>query len=372
MSARLALRDVTVRRGRRVVLEVSALDVRAGEVLAVIGPNGAGKSTLLQTLAVLQRPASGTVLFDGVPVRGRELTMRRRLAVVFQAPLLLSGSVRDNVALGLRLRGVPRAQRLQRADRWLDRLGVAALANRPAHALSGGEAQRTSLARALALDPDVLLLDEPFTGLDAPTRARLVADLGALLRDTGLTTVFVTHDRDEALQLADRAAVLIGGRVRQVGAVAEVFARPADPEVAAFVGVETVAPGEVVGVDDGLVHIRLGARTVTAAATAAVVAAPGDPVFVCLRPEDVVLAPAPAAESPSSARNRLIGRVAAVTVVGGGCRVELDCGFPLIALVTRRSAEELGVAPGAVLAASFKATAVHMISTSVPHPPPPV
>ena len=357
MSARLSLRHVTVRRGRRTVLTVPELDVPAGEVLAVLGPNGAGKSTLVQTLALLERPATGEVLFDGAPVRGRELAYRRRMAVVFQEPLLLHGSVRDNVALGLRLRGVGRAERARRAGRWLERLGIADLAQRPAHALSGGEAQRTSLARALALEPEVLLLDEPLTGLDAPSRQRLIADLARLLREMRLTSVFVTHDRDEALHLADRVAVLIGGRLRQAGAVEEVFARPADPDVAAFVGVETVVQGRITGCEEGLVTVQAGAATIAAA----VVAAEGETVFVCIRPEDIVLAPAPLAESPSSARNRLVGRVTAALPAGGQRRVELDCGFPLVALVTRRSAEELGIVPGATLAASFKATAVHVI-----------
>ena len=170
--------------------------------------------------------------------------------------------------------------------------------------------------------------------------------------------MFVTHDRDEALHLADRVAVLIAGRLRQAGTVEAVFARPADPDVAAFVGVETVAQGRIAGREEGLVHVQVGGATVAAAAGPP----ENDSVFVCIRPEDVVLAPAPLAESPSSARNRLVGRVTAVLPAGGQRRVELDCGFPLVALVTRRSAEELGIVPGATVAASFKATAVHVIA----------
>ena len=234
MKAKLSLRDVTVRRGRSTALRVPALDVPAGDVLAVIGRNGAGKSTLLQTLALLERPATGEVLFEGTSVRGRERAYRRRMAVVFQEPLLLAGSVRHNVALGLRLRGVPRAERERRAGEWLSRLGIAALAERPAHALSGGEAQRASLARALALEPEVLLLDEPFGGLDTPTRRELLADLARLVRATHLTTVFVTHDWREVECLADRVAVLVAGDVRQVGPVAQVLRCPAGPEVAAL------------------------------------------------------------------------------------------------------------------------------------------
>jgi molybdopterin-binding protein len=367
VSARLSLRDVVVRRGRQTVLAAPALDVRAGEVLAVLGPNGAGKSTLLQTLALLERPAMGEVRYDGAPVRGREPAYRRRMAVVFQEPLLLDGSVRDNVALGLRLRGIGRAERRRRVAVWLERLGIAHLAGRRTHTLSGGEAQRAALARAFVLEPEVLLLDEPFAGLDAPTRVRLRADLARLLRETRLTTVVVTHERDEALQLADRVAVVIGGRLRQVDETALVFSRPCDPEVAAFVGVETVVRGRVVRVDAGLADIRVGDAMVAAVVAhpprpdAETAPAPGEVVYVCIRPEDVVLAPAAPAASPSSARNRLTGRVAAVLPAAGGCRVEVDCGFPLVALVTRRSVEELGIVPGEALTASFKATAVHLI-----------
>lgn len=358
----LSLRDVTVQRAGRTVLDVPSLDVPAGAVLAVLGPNGAGKSTLVQTLGLLERPTTGTIHFDGLPVRGRELAYRRRMATVFQEPLLLDRSVRDNVMLGLRLRGVGRAERGRRADLWLGRLGVAALAGRRAHALSGGEAQRAALARALALEPDVLLLDEPFSGLDAPTHQALLNDLTALLRTSGLTTVFVTHDRDEALHLADRVMILIGGRMRQVGPVEEVFARPAGLDVAAFVGVETVVHGEVAGSIDGVATIRIGSRAVIAVTDAT----PGETVIVCVRPEDVVLAPPATAEGPSSARNRLIGRVTAVLPAGGQRRVEIDCGFPLIALVTRSAVADLGIEPGSELAASFKATAVHVIGTGNP------
>lgn len=356
-SAKVAVRAVQVRRGKRLVLDVPALDVPAGQVLAVLGPNGAGKSTLVQTLALLERPAAGDVLFDGVAIRGQVLAYRRRVAMVFQEPLLLAGSVRHNVTLGLRLRGVGRKERARRADAWLARLGIAHLAHRRAHQLSGGEAQRASLARALALEPEVLLLDEPFAALDAPTRQALLLDFARLIRQTRLTTVFVTHDRDEALHLADRVAVLIGGRLRQEGTVEEVFFRPADPEVAAFVGVETVAHGHVRASGEGVSTVQTG----TAAVIVATELPLGAEVCVCIRPEDVILAPPAASEGPSSARNRLPGTVTAVLPSGRGRRVELDCGFPLVAFVTRRSAEELAIAEGQRLIASFKATAVHVI-----------
>jgi tungstate transport system ATP-binding protein len=343
--------------GGRCILEVESVDVFGGEVLAVVGPNGAGKSTLLQVMALLQRPEQGQVLFDGQPAKPGSLGLRRRMAMAFQEPLLLEGTVGYNVRCGLAMRGLPRREQERRAAFWLERFGVGHLAGRSVRSLSGGEAQRVSLARALALDPEVLLLDEPFAALDAPTRSLLMDDLDAALAERGTATVFVTHDRGEALRLGDRVAVLMGGRIRQCGTPSEVFAAPVDAEVAAFVGVETIVPGLVREVSDGLALVDVCGRTVEAPAAGE----PGTGVLVCLRPEDVVLQAPVEGVAHSSARNRLPAVVRRALPAGPLVRVELDAGFPLVALVTRQSAGELALAPGAPVVASFKATAVHLI-----------
>jgi tungstate transport system ATP-binding protein len=355
---KLSLRDVRVRRGKADIIKVPHLDVLAGEVLVIIGPNGAGKSVLLETLALLQRPAQGRVLFEGQPVDGRELALRRRMAVVFQDPLLLRRSVADNVAMGLQLRGAPRSVRRQKATHWMSRFGIDHLAKRSAVTISGGEAQRANLARAFALDPEVLLLDEPFSALDQPTREDLLDDLSDALRDTGVTTVFVTHDRAEALRLSDRVAVMMGGSIRQVGTAEEVFAAPVDEEVAAFVGVENIAQGRLQSLADGLATIDVGGVAVQAMAPGL---DSGGEVLVCLRPEDVVLEPARLDSHTTSARNHLRGTVRRITTLGGQVRVVLDCGFTLVALITKQSLEEMGLTVGDEVVASFKATAVHVI-----------
>lgn len=353
----LSLRDLQVRYGNRLVLEVPALDLYQGEVLAVIGPNGAGKSTLLHAVAGLVPLARGRVLLRGQVVDPHQVSYRRRLALVLQEPVLLDLSVLSNVLVGLRLRRLPRQEAERRALEALERLGVAHLAHRPARALSGGEAQRVCLARALALQPEVLLLDEPFHSLDAPTRAALLTDLGDLLRRHRTTALFVTHDQDEALQLGDRVAVLLQGQVRQVDVPEQVFGAPADEEVAAFVGVENLVPGQVVACGDGGAVVDAGPQRLEVAEEAPV----GEEVWVCLRPEDVTLSPGDQLPAASSARNRFRGQVVQIVPRGRLYHVTVDCGFRLVAAITPRSLQELGLTCGQEVVATFKATAAHLL-----------
>lgn len=239
MSALVELSELLVRRDGQAVLDIAHLEVARGEVLAVVGPNGAGKSTLLLILARLLRAQGGRFRFDGREVHELDaLAYRRHLALVLQESLLLDLPVRENLALGLKFRGVKAAEIERRVEFWLMRLGIAHLAARPARRLSGGEAQRVSLGRAFILEPELLLLDEPFGSLDPPTRARLLEDLKSVLPETSTTSVLITHDLQEALKLATRLVVLLDGRVQQVGNPLEVFRHPANQQVAEFLGQE--------------------------------------------------------------------------------------------------------------------------------------
>jgi tungstate transport system ATP-binding protein len=357
MNPALEITNLVVPRGDRTVLDVEHLSLDDGELLAIIGPNGAGKSTLLLVMARLLKADGGQISFYGQPFETLdELSYRRQIGLVLQDPLLLDRSVFDNAATGLRFRRLPRAQVSRQAEMWLERLGVLHLRERQARQLSGGEAQRVSLARAFALQPKLLLLDEPFGALDAPTRARLLDDLHDLLGDNPVTTVFVTHDQDEAMLLGDRVAVILDGRLRQVGTPQQVFGAPADSEVAAFVGVETVIAGEVTAASEGRLIVRANGLLLEAVGELS----PGRQVLFCLRPEDVTLWPAGAAPV-SSARNRLAGRILRSAPHGALVRVVVDCGFSLSALVTRASAEELNLNEGQPVTAAFKASAVHLI-----------
>ena len=237
MSALLEIREMTLRRDKRLVLEIKGLSVEKGEVLAVVGPNGTGKSSLLLTLARLLQPESGELIWAGASCIDKDiLAYRRRIALVLQEPLLLDLPVFENVALGLRFRGIPAAEIQEKVQRWLARLGIEALRKRPGSKLSGGEAQRVSLARAFVLNPELLLLDEPFSALDAPTRLRLLDDLKSILAETGTTTMIITHDLKEAARLATRVAVMLDGCIVQIGAPQEVFANPVNSAVADFLG----------------------------------------------------------------------------------------------------------------------------------------
>lgn len=352
--------DLCVLYAGQPALEVPHIEVRAGEILAVIGPNGAGKSTLIRVLGLLEPPTSGVVRFRGTPVAwasGDLLAMRRHFASVFQEPLLCDTTVEANVALGLRLRRAGPEAVTTQVRTWLARLGIAHLARREARGLSGGEAQRCSLARAFAIRPDVLLLDEPFAALDPPTRDELITLLQVLLRQEGCTTVFVTHDRDEALRLGDRIAVMMGGRIHQVGPPSEVFGRPVSEEVARFVGVETILPGRVAAEQAGLLTVEVDGMKIEALGRATV----GERVLVCLRPEDLVIRRRDERVGLESARNHLEGRVEDAIPVGAQYRVRIACGSPVVALVTKQSFDDLALERGTPVVVTFKASAVHLI-----------
>jgi tungstate transport system ATP-binding protein len=352
----LALRNVAVHHGDHVALQDASVEVYTGDVVALIGPNGAGKSTLLRVMGMLQLPSQGTVRFRGEnALDGNQLALRRRIATVFQEPLLLNTSVYQNAALGLKLRGVSRNEMERRLRPWLERLGIAHLAARSTRTLSGGEAQRTSLARALVLEPELLLLDEPFSALDPGSREALVRDFQRIVRETEITTVLVTHDRHEAFALANRVGVLHQGRLLQLGSRESVFLRPQTEAVAEIVGIENRLPGLVEACDGDHVTIKTEGSMIQAKARLE----SGTKVVACIRPEEVLLVRATCGVQDA---NRFKGRV--VTVSPGMIyhRISLDCGgFSLVALMERRGYPELLLSEGDELMAVFDPTAVHVI-----------
>ena len=352
----LGIRELSVIRNGMPVLDVPLLAFDEGRICALIGPNGAGKTTLLLSLMGLIRPAAGAVSYRGDRVApGRNLTaIRRRMSLVFQEPLLFSASVFGNIATGLRMRGMPRARVREGVRRAMDLLGIAHLAGRHAHALSGGEAQRVNLARALAVGPDVLLMDEPFSSLDAPSREALITDLDRIIRDRGITAIFATHDRGEAIRLADRIVVMNAGVVAQDGDPNAIMQHPADEFVASFMGTETILTGTVVSSAEGVLTVDVDGTAVEAVGSAA----PGSRVTFCVSPESIVLSDG---GGGTSARNSFPGRVERVVSLGLYRKVYIRCGFMLVAYVTGPSIESMGIQAGRKITASFKATAVHII-----------
>lgn len=249
MSSTAAVLDVCnlrVKRGGAEVVNVPSFSLFKNETVALIGPNGAGKSSFMLALAALHTQTSGEILYYGQAIGsgGKATEYRRKIAMVFQEPLLFDATVFENVAIGLKIRGLPRAEILPRVHTCLERLHISHLAERSARKLSGGEAQRTSLARAFATRPEVLFLDEPFVALDPPSRQALTEDLELLLRESGTSAIIATHNQIEALRLADRMAVMHNGSIVQTGPPSSVMNHPVNRFVATFVGMGLI-PGSI-------------------------------------------------------------------------------------------------------------------------------
>lgn len=353
----LEVSDLTVVRGGSPVLRIPSFSLSRSETVALIGPNGTGKSSFLLALAGLLPLAGGEILFKQHKiVPGYASTAyRRKLSMVFQDPLLFDTTVFENVAAGLRMRHVPKPQIREQVDSCLERFRITHLAQRSARKLSGGEAQRTSLARAFATNPEVVLLDEPFVALDPPSRLALSDDLEHVLRETGISAILTTHEQAEALRLADRIVVMQQGSIIQAGSPTEIMDQPASEFVATFVGMENIFSGTVGDVQQGLFSLNVADKELQIVGHAT----SGEKAVICIHPEQIVVSlenPGPEA----STRNVMCGTVSKIVHMGLFTKVYLDCGFKLVAAISNQSLQCLTLQSGSQVFASFKATAVHV------------
>jgi len=306
------LENLVRRYGTVTALDGLSLTLAPGELVALLGPSGCGKTTALRLLAGLEEADGGRVVIDGEDVTNLPVN-KRNIGMVFQAYSLFPHMVAwENVAFGLQMRGVPTAERKKRALETLELVGLGRFANRYANQMSGGQQQRVALARALCIQPEVLLLDEPLSALDAKVRSRLRDEIRRVQLEVGITTLFVTHDQEEALAIADRVGVMQAGRLEQLGPPTLVYSRPATPFVADFVGLTNRMEGTV---SRGAVEIRGQSIPLVQPDVA------DGPATALVRPEAVSIE-----GDGGAAQGALVGTVIAVAFLGAVSRVTVDLG----------------------------------------------
>ena len=336
----VALTDLTRVYGNTRALDGLTLHIEPGELVVLLGPSGCGKTTALRILAGLDDATSGTVSVGGTDL-GRVAANKRDMGMVFQAYSLFPHlTVLDNVAFGLKMRGKTKRDRLARASDMLDLVGLTAHAGKYATELSGGQQQRVALARALAIQPRVLLLDEPLSALDAKVRTQLREEIRRVQLEVGTTTLFVTHDQEEALAVADRVGVMCHGRLEQIAPPADLYANPATPFVADFVGLNNKVPARVSG---GRAHL-LGVSVPALAGSVASGAG-----LAMVRPETVTVTADRAGTSTVSAVS-FLGAISRVSVLmADGSVIHAQMASPVAGRFVAGEPVTVGLEPGGVL-----------------------
>ena len=311
MSQGIRVANLVKRFGALTVVDRVSFEVRQGEFVSLLGPSGCGKTTTLRCIGGYERPTEGTIEIAGrvindVPVH------RRDIGMVFQNYALFPHkTVADNVGFALKMRGVGGEGRRTRVGEALALVEMSGYEDRYPAQLSGGQRQRVALARALIHRPSVLLLDEPLTNLDRKLRQAMRVELKLIQEKVGITTIFVTHDQEEALVMSDRLAVMEGGRLHQLGPPSEIYHRPATRFVATFIGETNFLAGEVTAVEAGVAHVRVGGgHVLTVAATND--CKPGRQIAITVRPERIDIG----RQAPASAPNRVTGTIEFVTYLG--------------------------------------------------------
>jgi putative spermidine/putrescine transport system ATP-binding protein len=343
-AGHLAVSGATKRFGQATVLDDLSIDVARGEFVSLLGPSGCGKTTLLRCVAGLLRPDAGRILVGGADITALP-AHRRNVGVVFQNYALFPHlTVAENIGFGLRAQGVPRRDAAPRIADALRLVRMEAHAGKAVTALSGGQQQRVAVARALVVRPSLLLLDEPFSALDRKLRETMQVELKQLLREVGITAIFVTHDQEEALVVSDRIAVMNAGRIEQLADPATLYGRPASLYVLDFVGQSTRLSGQVAASTAGEVAVDTALGRIRAPGSFL----PGSAVVVAVRPEAVTLG-TPA----DAAANRVTARVADISFLGSRTQLHLELRDPDHGVVELPRLPE-GLAPGAAVPLGFR------------------
>lgn len=314
----ITLRNLTKRFGAVTAVEKLSLEIAAGELVTLVGGSGCGKTTTLRMIAGFETPDAGDVVVEGHVVN-RVPPQHRGIGIVFQSYALFpTMRVWENIAFGLRVARWPEARIRARVGELLDLVKLTGMEGRYPHQLSGGQQQRVALARALARKPAILLLDEPLSALDAKIRASLRAEIRKIQQEVGITTIYVTHDQEEALSISDRIVVMRDGRVEQVGRPVEIYARPRTTFVADFIGVSNLLECDILSPADGTVRWESQILKVGGPLTGA----PGQRVWVSVRPEKLALYADPAQAPPEA--NCLAGQLDIITFLGAVARLEVS------------------------------------------------
>ena len=341
----VSLRDLTRAFGAARALNEMSLEIAPGELVALLGPSGCGKTTALRIVAGFEYADAGQVLIDGKDISGVPAA-KRDMGMVFQSYSLFPNmSALDNVAFGLRMRKVGGGARRKRAAELLDMVGLSAQAGQWPHQLSGGQQQRVALARALAVEPRVLLLDEPLSALDAKVRLQLREQIRTLQQRLGTTTLFVTHDQEEALSMSDRVGVMRAGRLEQLAEPAELYARPATAFVAEFVGIMNRLPGEL---DSGGTVVTVLGSTLPAQEGGPA----SGPVDALVRPENLTVTPAEGGNGIVTSRTFLGSITRVAVLLSGDTEVAVDVPSTASAAMTPGTAVRVAIPPAPVLVAA--------------------
>ena len=358
MTDLITARGVSKAYGDLQVLEGIDLDVHEGEILGIIGPSGSGKSTLLRLLDLVESPTSGEITVLGVNTQGegRSLELRRRMGMLFQKPIVFNTSVYQNVALGLQYRRLDRRETDRRVRDALEAVGLSQYIKSQARDLSGGEQQRVALSRVLVTQPEVLFLDEPTANLDPTSTATIERIVRAMNQEHGMTVVMNTHDLLQGQRLSNRIAVMIEGRIAQVGAPREVFQSPRSRAIASFVGIENILRGRILSRGDDLTEVEVNGQTILAKR---VITDGTDDVDVLIRGEDIDLLQE---EPPDHPRNVFPGTITSIESNGPYVGMMVDCGgFSLMVRMTARLAAEREFDTDMPAFVAFRPRVVHVL-----------